>query len=106
MYAARLDTRITVERPQTGEDAWGQPIEGWSLVASTWASVEPLTGRELFAAQAAQSETTYRLTVRYMAGVDASCRVVLDGGRTLQIVAVIDLRNQHRYMQFLCRELT
>ena len=41
-----------------------------------------------------------------MAGVDASCRVVLDGGRTLQIVAVIDLRNQHRYMQFLCRELT
>lgn len=106
MYAARLDTRVTVERPQTGEDDWGQPIEGWGLVASTWASVEPLTGRELFAAQAAQSETTYRLTVRYMAGIDATCRVVMDDGRTLQIVAVIDLRNQHRYMQFLCRELT
>ncbi len=41
-----------------------------------------------------------------MAGVDASCRVLLDDGRILGIVAVIDLRNQHRYMQFLCRELT
>lgn len=106
MYAARMDTRITVERPQTGTDAWGQPIEGWALIASTWAAVEPLTGRELFAAQAAQSETTYRVTVRYMAGVDASCRVLLDDGRVLGIVAVIDLRNQHRFIQFLCRELT
>ena len=106
MYAGQLDTRITIERLQSGEDSWGQPIEGWSLIASTWAAVEPLTGRELFAAQAAQSETTYRLTVRYMAGVDASCRVVLDDGRVLGILAVLDLRNQHRYVQFLCRELT
>jgi len=106
MYAARMDTRVTIERPQTGSDAWGQPIEGWGLIASTWAAVEPLTGRELWSAQAAQSETTYRLTTRYMAGVDASCRVVLDDGRVLQITAVIDMRNQHRFMQFLCRELT
>lgn len=105
MYAGRLDTRITVERPETTRDAWGGVVEGWGLVTSTWAAVEPLTGRELFAAQATQAETTYRLTTRYMAGVDASCRVVLDDGRVLGIVAVIDLRNQHKYVQFLCREL-
>lgn len=105
MYAAQLDTRITVQRPETTRDEFGGVVEGWALIASTWAAVEPLTGRELFAAQATQSETTYRLTVRYMAGVDASCRVLLDDGRVLGITAVIDLRNQHRYMQFLCREL-
>ena len=105
MYAGRMDTRITLQRPETGTDAWGQPIEGWGLIASTWAAVEPLQGREYIAAQAAQSEVTYRLTTRWLSGVDASCRVLLDDGRVLGIVAVIDLRNQHRYMQFLCREL-
>ena len=36
----------------------------------------------------------------------ASYILVLDeAGRVLGIVAVIDLRNQHRYIQFLCREL-
>ena len=105
MYAGRMDTRVTVQRPETTRDAWGGVVEGWGLVASTWAAVEPLTGRELFAAQATQSETTYRLTTRYMAGVTPSCRVLLDDGRVLGITAVIDLRNQHRYMQFLCREL-
>jgi SPP1 family predicted phage head-tail adaptor len=106
MYAARMDTRVTLERPQAGTDAWGQPVEGWGLIASTWGCLEPLQGRELFAAQAAQSEVSYRLTTRWLSGVDASCRVVLDDGRVLGITAVIDLRNQHRYMQFLCREVT
>ncbi|HRP23615.1 phage head closure protein [Thauera sp.] len=105
MYAGRMDTRVTVQRPETTRDEFGGVVEGWALIASTWAAVEPLTGRELFAAQATQTETTYRLTVRYMAGVDASCRVLLDDGRVLGITAVIDLRNQHRYVQFLCREL-
>ena len=103
MYAGRMDTRVTVQRPETTRDAWGGVVEGWGLVASTWAAVEPLTGRELFAAQATQSETTYRLTTRYMAGVDASCRVLLDDGRVLNITAVIDERNQHRFMQLMCK---
>ncbi|WP_341649387.1 phage head closure protein [Thauera humireducens] len=92
--------------PRRARTTGASPSKDGASWPSTWASVEPLTGRELFAAQAAQSETTYRLTTRYMAGVDASCRVLLDDGRILGIVAVIDLRNQHRYMQFLCRELT
>ena len=106
MRAGTLDQRVTLEQRVEGQDEAGQPFEDWLPVFDAWAAVEPLTGRELFAAQATQSETTYRLTTRYMAGVDASCRVLLDDGRVLGIVAVIDLRNQHRYVQFLCRELT
>jgi SPP1 family predicted phage head-tail adaptor len=106
MYAARLNTRITIQRPETTLDPIGQPIKGWALVASTWASVEPLQGREFIAAQAAQSEVTIRLRLRYLSGVDSSCRVLLPGDRTLNIVAVIDERNRHRWMQLMCRELT
>lgn len=103
MYAGQLDTRITIERLQSGEDSWGQPIEGWSLIASTWASVEPLQGREYIAAMAAQAETSIRVRVRYLAGIDPTCRIVLDDGRVLNIVAVIDERNQHRFLQLMCK---
>lgn len=105
MFAGRLDTRITIERHVTGQDAWGQPVDTWELLASTWASVEPLQGREYIAAQAVQAETTIRVRVRYLAGVTASCRIALDDGRILGIVAVIDERNQHRFLQLMCKEL-
>lgn len=103
MYAGRLDTRVTVERPETTRDAWGGLVEGWALIASTWAAVEPLQGREFIAAMAVQAEATIRVRVRYLAGVDASCRVLLDDGRVLNITAVIDERNQHRFMQLMCK---
>lgn len=103
MYAGRMDTRVTVQRPETTRDAWGGVVEGWGLVTSTWAAVEPLQGREFIAAMAVQAEATIRVRVRYLAGVDASCRVLLDDGRVLNITAVIDERNQHRFMQLMCK---
>jgi hypothetical protein len=44
------------------QDAYGQPVEGWTTVATVWAAVDMLTGRELFTAQQAQSEATVRMT--------------------------------------------
>ena len=63
MYAGRLDTRVTVQRPETTRDAWGGVVEGWGLVTSTWASVEPLQGREfiaVFSSAAARASGTCR----------------------------------------------
>ena len=105
MNPGRLDQRITIQRLETTRDDFGGVIEGWALVASTWAAVEPLQGREFIAAMAVQAESTIKVRVRYLSGVDASCRVVLDDGRVLGIVAVIDERNQHRYLQLMCKAL-
>lgn len=106
MNPGRLDQRITIQRPERTRDEFGGVIEGWGLVASTWAAVEPLQGREFIAAMAVQAELMVRVRVRYLAGVDASCRVVLDDGRVLNIIAVIDERNQHRFLQLMCKVLS
>lgn len=106
MNPGRLDQRITIQSLTETRDEWGGVVEGWTTLATTWAAVEPLQGREFIAAQSVQAETTIRVRVRYLAGVTASCRVLLSDGRTLGIVAVIDERSQHRFMQLMCRELS
>jgi SPP1 family predicted phage head-tail adaptor len=50
-------------------------IAGWTDVATVWASIEALSAREFIAAQAAQSEITARVVMRYRPGVEATMRL-------------------------------
>ncbi|MBS0506844.1 MAG: phage head closure protein [Proteobacteria bacterium] len=95
MKAGDLDQRVTVERYTSTEDELGQPIQSWAPLFTCWAAVEPLTGREYLAAQAAQSEVTARVTMRYRPGITAQDRVIHDG-TTYNIVSVIDVRSERK----------
>lgn len=82
MLAGKLRHRIDIEEktiprdPVTGE--FGEPV--W---VARWercpARVEPLSARDLIAAQAAQSEATARMVIRYRPGVLATMRIVYRG---------------------------
>ena len=79
MKAGALDQRIVIERLVEGYDELGQPINDWLPIVTTWAAVEPLVGREFIAAQAAVSEITARVRLRYRPGITAADRIVHDG---------------------------
>jgi len=64
-----------VRDPGSGE--FGDPA--WQMFASTWAAVEPLSAKDLIAAQAAQSEATARIVIRYRPDVLSSMRIVHRG---------------------------
>ncbi len=64
-----------VRDPGSGE--FGEPA--WQIFASTWASVEPLSAKDLIAAQSAQSEATARVVIRYRPGVLPTMRIVHRG---------------------------
>ena len=103
MKAGDLDQRVTVERQQGGFDELGQPLpDNWAPLFTCWAAVEPLVGREYLAAQAAQSEVTARVTMRYRTGITAQDRVI-HNGTTYNIVSVIDVRSGHRELVLMCR---
>ena len=102
MRAGTLDQRVTLERQQSGVDELGQPFDDWTTVATVWASVQPLVGREFIAAQAVQSEVTTRVVIRYMAGLTAADRV-LHNGRVYEVTAVMDVRSQHDELVLMCR---
>jgi len=104
MQAGSLNQRVTLERYTSTTDEWGSPIEAWAPLFTCWAAVEPLTGREYFAADAAQSEVTARIRMRYRPGITSQDRVIHDG-KTYNIVTVIDVRSEHRELVLMCKRV-
>lgn len=102
MKAGQLDQRVTVERFSRTEDELGQPIESWAPLFTCWAEVSPLVGREFIAAQAAQSEVTARIRMRFRPWMTAEDRVI-HNGTTYNIVSVIDVRSENRELVLMCK---
>jgi SPP1 family predicted phage head-tail adaptor len=106
MRAGKLRHRVTLQSLTAGspqQTASGQPDESWADEATIWASVEPLRGRELFAAQEHHSRVEVRIRLRYRAGITAAMRVSFDG-RYYNIVAVLDREERHRELELMCEQ--
>ena len=104
MQAGKLDQRVTIQRLVEGVDDYGQPINEWQDVGSYWAAVEPLQGREFVALQAAVSEITARVRMRWVPGIHATMRVI-HGAVTYGISAVIHVKSARRELQLMCTAL-
>lgn len=103
MDAGRLDKRIVIEAPTTGQNALGEPTRSWATLATVWAAVEPLQGREFWAQQQVQNEVSSRVRIRYRTGITTDCRISY-AGRILGIVSIIDPKEAHEELQLMCRE--
>lgn len=88
MRAGRLDRRITIQARATGQDEYGEPLTGWADVATVWARIDDLTGKQYLAAQAAQNAVQTRITIRYRPGMLPTMRV-LHGADVFDIEAVL-----------------
>lgn len=82
MQAGRLRHRIDIQELKPVRDPvtleFGEPewVTRWEKCP---ARVEPLSARDLVAAQAAQSEATARMVIRYRPGVLSTMRIVYRG---------------------------
>lgn len=107
MRAGKLRHRVTLRRPKSGKDAprtpTGAVVEAYDTLGVRWASVEPLRGRERFAAQQVNAEITHRVRLRYMDGIDATVQV-LHRGRVLQVVTPMNIEERGRELELLCTE--
>ena len=105
MNPGKLRHRIIIQKQEeSSKDGYGALVENWSDFKTVWSSVEPLVGRELFAAQKINAETTIRVKMRYVAGITSKMRVVY-GTRIFDILAPIDPEERHRELHLMCKEL-
>jgi len=107
MNAGRLNKRVWIQEPVwSAASASGEKtVSRWDNVAEVWASIEPLSGREYWAAAQAQSSVTHRVTIRYREGINQTMRVLF-GTRELYIESIIDPREAHRFLELVCVEQT
>src|SRR5512143_2305375 len=77
MRIGKLRHRVTIEQVAETQDADGAGLETWSTYATVQASIEPISGREYFAAQSTQADVTHRIVLRYMAGIVPKLGVII-----------------------------
>lgn len=103
MRAGTLRHRVEIQALTVTEDDIGNQIYEWQTIATVCASIEPLKGREYWAAAQIQAETTVKVTIRYLAGITPSCRVVFKD-RVFDIQSIINVEERNRELVLMCRE--
>lgn len=94
---------VTLRTYTKSRDAYGAEVETWDDFASTWASVEPLLGREYLASKQISAEVSHKIRMRYMDGVVPTMRVAW-GAREFEIVSVMNVEERNREIVIMATE--
>ena len=102
MQAGRLNRRCVLQAPGTAQDELGQPIPGWTDVATLWADIRMKSGLESIKAGAPVSVVQASIRVRYRAGITAGMRVV-HNLTAYEILAVQPDVGGREYVDLVCQ---
>ena len=103
MSAGELRHRVTIQWPTKAADEAGGFSTTWADLATVWAAIEPLSGRERFHAQSQNMSVSHRVRMRFLAGVTAEHRVIF-GGRFFNVRSVINQGERNRWLILDCEE--
>ena len=96
--------RVEIQQRTSTADAIGGQTVSWATLATTWAHVTPLDGRDQEAIEGGQVTVTqnYHINIRYRAGARPSPPMrMIWRGKTLEIRTVVDddVRKQRLIVQ-------
>lgn len=103
MDLGSLRHRITIEEATISRDGYGGETKAWATVATVWAAVEPLQGREFLEGRRAEAEVNTRIRIRYRAGILPGMRITW-GNHVYDIGSVIEHNSDRREIRLMCRE--
>lgn len=102
MNAGNLNSLVTIQAPQAGQDAIGQPLAGWVTLAQVWADVRHGSGMEAVKAGAAVSEVKASIRIRRRTDVTSAMRVLV-GATPYEIEAVIQDESRRVFTDLVCK---
>lgn len=105
MNAGKLRHWVTVYTPPlpSATDSLGDPLENYTAGASFWASIEPLSAREILLAHQVRADITHKFTCRYRTDV-ASRYQIQWAGRTFELGPRLSTEERGFDMTFLAIE--
>jgi SPP1 family predicted phage head-tail adaptor len=75
MRGGTLRQRVTIDERTVALDTFGQETVTWSELATVWAAVHPLSGREYLDSRQLQAQVSTRVRMRYRSDVTPHMRV-------------------------------
>jgi SPP1 family predicted phage head-tail adaptor len=108
MRAGHLKHRIVLQSRTETQGSTGEVTWGWSTLATVWASVEPVSGRQYFAAAQVQSEVDTLVRIRYRTGLNGKLRVVFVHGSPaitdyFDVMSVLNLLEARNEVHLMCK---
>ena len=101
--ASQLRSRVRIESRTSTQDAWGQPIETWTEVATLWADFRHTSGMEAAKGGAEISETRASIRIRWRTDITPAMRAVETfTGRTYGIKAVLPDVQRREFVDLVC----
>jgi SPP1 family predicted phage head-tail adaptor len=105
IQAGTLDKRVELLTLNGGRMADGAEQDAPPVVVATvWASVTPISGREYMQAKALQEEQTTRIVIRYRADVTPKMRARW-GTHLYDIIDVRHVDMGYVTLELMCREI-
>lgn len=103
MRPSVLRRRLTLEEMQRVSDDGGGFVESWAAVATIFANVRPVGGRESVEHDRLAGRITHEVVLRYRAGVVPAMRFRSEA-RIYEILAATDVEERRRWLKCLCEE--
>jgi SPP1 family predicted phage head-tail adaptor len=104
LAAGRMRDRIVIQTKSVTRDSYGAEVVTWGTLATVWAAVESLSGREYMASQSGVDQPismrTVRVVIRYREDVMPHMRITHEG-RTLLIQAILKRGNDEQ-LDLMC----
>ena len=104
----KMRHRITFQTFTGEQDAYGDPLQAddsnWADKVSPWAAIDPISGKEFYAAEQSQSEVSHKIRCRYYPGLTTAMRIKY-GKRIFKIISIIDWEERHERLLIMCKEL-
>lgn len=104
----KMRHRITFKQFNGERDEYGDPRDhdesNWKAVATVWAAIDPISGREFYEAGQSQSEVTHKIRCRYRPGLKNEMRIYYKS-RRFHIVSIIDWEERHESLLIMAKEL-
>lgn len=104
MRAGELRQRITIQSKTVVQNSFGEEDITWTDLATVWAAVEPLRGREFLDGRMITAEITTRIRIRKMDGISPEMRVVF-GSKIYDVIAVVHVEEREREIHLMCQEI-
>ncbi|MBU1067477.1 phage head closure protein [Patescibacteria group bacterium] len=110
MDPGKINNRITLQAPTIVRDDYGGETKTWTDVATVWANVKPLSGKEMArgldqygGGSVIESEISHRVWIRFRRDIRTSWRLKF-GYKYLDIQAVINIGSNDVELEVLCLE--
>ena len=104
MNPGKLNKRVELQKVEREKDGAGGFKESEPITfATTWASIDGLSGSEFRRAHQQMVELTHKITIRYRKDIDRTMFVSYEG-RSFEIQYIENQEERNRFLELFCLE--